>query len=575
MMSRMTAPARAVRAVPLRPLIWLFHLGLPLAGLWLLLTNPMLDVAWEDHTAHFWLILAVATVSLGLAVAIARVTERRSDARLFLVALAFAAAAGFFALHALATPAVVLATPNAAFSLSTPVGILLAGLIALPSALHLRPTVAAAILDRRRLLAALVAAALLGWGIASLAPGSRLGQPLPPADAQPILRLIAAVGIVLTVATAAGYLALFRRRPSVVSASIVTAFVLLAEALVAVAESRSWHASWWEWHLLLLAAFGYVAYSVHAEDRREGGSATSLFRALSLEETVRRLRDEYDAVLERLVAELEAAAASDAPVDPDRVAADLATRFGLSGGQADVLAQAARALAAERREVRRLGLFRHYLSPEVATALLDDPTQAALGGATVELSVLFADLQGFTSFTERSDPADVVTLLNTYFGAVVPIVLGEGGTVVQFIGDAIVAVFNAPVPQPDHPLRAARAALEFQAATGRIAASHPDWPRFRVGIATGPAVVGNVGSDEVRSFTAIGDTVNLAARLQAEAAPGAILVSEATAEALRGRAVLATVGPFHLKGKAEPAGAFELTGLVPGRDGDAERAPVG
>ena len=148
------------------------------------------------------------------------------------------------------------------------------------------------------------------------------------------------------------------------------------------------------------------------------------------------------------------------------------------------------------------------------------------------MTVLFADLRGFTTFSERTDPAAVVTLLNTYFGGVVPVILGEGGTVIQFIGDAIMAVFNAPTLQDDHALRAARASLAFQRVVDRLAEGHPDWPRFRVGIATGPALVGNVGSDEVRSYSAIGDTVNLAARLESWAQVGHVVISSATAERL-------------------------------------------
>ncbi|HXG40540.1 MAG TPA: adenylate/guanylate cyclase domain-containing protein, partial [Candidatus Limnocylindrales bacterium] len=545
------------RALSPRALIWLFHVALPLLGLAVLVARPELDVGWEDHPAHFGLILATAVVNVALAVVVGRAALARRDARLSLVGLAFASAAGFFAIHALATPSVVLATPNASFVLSTPLGIVLAGAFGLVSARDLTPEASRRILERRAWFVALVVAAIAGWAVLSLVGGSPLQQPLSPDRARPILRVLAVVGIVLELGAAVAYYRLNRRRPSVVLLATITAFVLLAEALVGVAESRSWRASWWEWHVLLLLAFGYIAYSAHVEYRREG-SATTLFRAFSLEQTVRRLEQEYAAALERLVGSLEAAAAAGEDVDPGAVAARLTDRFPLTEGQADVLAQAGRALAAERREVRRLGLFRRYLSPEVAHALLADPDQAALGGATVETTVLFADLRGFTAFSERSDPAAVVALLNAYFGAAVPIVLREGGTIVQFIGDALMAIFNAPVRQPDHALRAARAALAMQEAVGTVAAGHPDWPRFRVGIASGPAVVGNVGSDEVRSFTAIGDTVNLAARLEASAEVGRVVVSAATAAALGGAAELRRLEPLRLKGKSGPVEAFEL-----------------
>jgi len=554
------AAQRAARRISPRLLIWLFHLALPLAGLWLLLAHPSFDVVWEDHAAHFWLILVVAVVNLGLAALIGRAAMRRDDARLLLVALAFAAAAGFFALHAVATPAVLLATPNASFVLSTPIGIALAGAFGLLSAYEPSPDQARAIARRGGLLVAALLGILAAWALATIVPDGPLARPLPPEEAQPILRGVAIVGVTLLLAAAVGYLAIYRRRPSVVVVAIVTAFVLLAEALVATSESRSWHASWWEWHVLLLLAFGYVAYSAHVQYRREG-RATALFGALSLEETVRRLRDEYAAALERIVAAIEDAGEAGRAVDSGAMAGRLSADFGLTEGQAAVLARAAESLAAERREVRRLGLFRHYLSPEVADALLADPSQAELGGATVEVSILFADLGGFTSFAERSEPTAVVALLNAYFGAAVPAVLEAGGTVVQFVGDGLVAMFNAPVRQPDHPLRAARAALDIQRRTAVLAAERPDWPRFRVAVATGPAVVGNVGGEEVRSFTAIGDTVNLAARLQGEAEVGQVLVSDAMARRLGGAADLRSVGERRLKGKADPVAAWELLAL--------------
>ena len=100
-------------------------------------------------------------------------------------------------------------------------------------------------------------------------------------------------------------------------------------------------------------------------------------------------------------------------------------------------------------------LLRSYLSPDVAAALIEDPDRASLGGVEVDVTVLFADLGGYTAFAERATPTEVVAMLNAVFGAAVPVVLGEGGAVVQFMGDAMMAIFNAPTPQPDHALRAA------------------------------------------------------------------------------------------------------------------------
>jgi class 3 adenylate cyclase len=209
------------------------------------------------------------------------------------------------------------------------------------------------------------------------------------------------------------------------------------------------------------------------------------------------------------------------------------------------------------------GLFRSYMSPAVATSLIADPDQAGLGGRTAEVTVLIADLRGFTAFAERHAPHEVVAMLNTVFGAVVPVVLGAGGTVVQFVGDEVMALFGAPTRQPDHALRAARAALQLQEAVAAATADHEDWPRFGVGVNTGPALVGNIGAEQMRTFTAIGDTTNLAARLQGLAGPGEVVVGLRTADELDGHAVVEAREPVPVKGKREPVPAFLLRRLSP------------
>jgi class 3 adenylate cyclase len=207
-------------------------------------------------------------------------------------------------------------------------------------------------------------------------------------------------------------------------------------------------------------------------------------------------------------------------------------------------------------------LLRQYLSPQVASTLIDDPARASLGGEEVEVTVLFADLGGYTAFAERVTPAEVVSMLNASYGAVVPIVLREGGTVIGFVGDAMVAVFNAPTPHPDHPLRAARAGLAMQAAMGELA-TVVDRPRFRVGIATGPALVGNIGAAEMRNFVAIGDTTNLAARLQAFAPEGSVVIAGPTYDRIRESAVVRELGAPALKGRTQAVPVFELLRLEP------------
>ena len=221
-------------------------------------------------------------------------------------------------------------------------------------------------------------------------------------------------------------------------------------------------------------------------------------------------------------------------------------------------------------------LFRQYMSPDVAASLLADPGQAALGGSLVEVTALFADLRGFTAFSERVSPGEIVEMLNRYHSAAVPCVLGNGGTIVQFVGDALLALFNAPARQEDHAAKAVRAALEMQyaaaevsrqvvaeQAAGRVAAV--EWPTFRVGVNTGMALVGNIGSPEFRGFNAMGDAVNVAARLQALADPGTVVIGQPTRD-LIGPAHVVPLGDLSLKGKARTVRAYHLVALE-GRNG--------
>ena len=203
-------------------------------------------------------------------------------------------------------------------------------------------------------------------------------------------------------------------------------------------------------------------------------------------------------------------------------------------------------------------LFGQYLSPQIVRSLLADPERAALGGENREVTALFADLAGFTPFTESRPPHETVLALNRYFSAVVPVIFANGGTIIQFAGDAIVAVWNAPVEQPRHALAAARTALGMQRAIEAIVAEDASLPRFRVGIATGAALVGNVGSEQLRNYVAHGDAVNLAARLQTGAIAGQVVVSAPTYALIRDFATVRPLGRFAVKGKTEEVEAFVL-----------------
>jgi adenylate cyclase len=179
-----------------------------------------------------------------------------------------------------------------------------------------------------------------------------------------------------------------------------------------------------------------------------------------------------------------------------------------------------------------------------------------------QVSVLFADLAGFTPFTEQHGSEEVHAMLVAYFGRLAPMIRDEfGGEVHEFVGDQIFAVFNKAGDQPDHAVRAARAALALQRAATEIAAEHPGWPPFRVGVNSGEAIVGVVGDRGHRIHGVFGDAVNLGARLEGQAPPGGVLIGSGTYDRLPPGAVVEPVPELHVKGKAEPVVAYVLRGL--------------
>jgi class 3 adenylate cyclase len=231
---------------------------------------------------------------------------------------------------------------------------------------------------------------------------------------------------------------------------------------------------------------------------------------------------------------------------------DLSARFDLSGDEAELLAHTA-------REIRRLDeLFAPYLSTQLASRIRRHPEITELGGETRDITVLFADLQGFTAFSEEADPGRVVEMLNEYWSVTLPVVEENGGFVDSIAGDAVLVVFNVAGDQQDHALRGCRAGVGFREGSEAIAGRHTDWPRFRIGVNTGPAVVGNIGSELRRSFTAIGDTVNVASRLQVEASPGEVLIGALTNAAVKDRVIVEPVGFLDLTGRAESVEVFRL-----------------
>jgi adenylate cyclase len=432
---------------------------LPVAGLVVLLSRPMLDVHWEHHPSHFWLVLGTAGVSAVLAYATGAAAEQRGDARVLFVSLALLSSAGFLALHALATPGVLLADPNPGFVVATPVGIALGSILAAWSTVNFAGDRAVrAVVLGRRLRTGLFAIMAI-WAFLSL--GRLPPFDVPPAAGERLLWPLALPAIGLYAFTAVRCFRLWRRHGAPLVLAVMSACVLLAEAMAAIAVARNWHLSWWEWHVLLLAAYSLVAVVARRSWHEER------FAELYLSDTV-------------------------------------------SGHR--------------------------------------------------EMSVLFADLQGFTTYSEAHRPEEVTTMLNLYFADAVPAVVAHGGDVDRIIGDALMVTFNKRGDQPDHAVRAARAGLALQDAASSIADAHPGWPRFRVGINTGPVNVSLLGTGGGRTHTVIGDTVNTASRIEGRAPAGGVALGSRTRDQLP-HARTRSLGPLDLKGKAEPVEAHLLISL--------------
>jgi adenylate cyclase len=524
-------------------------LVLPLVGLALLLAVPSLDVRWEHHPSHFWLVLSVAFIDTVLGLAMSEAATRRDDVRLFLVSLALLTSAGFLALHALATPEVLVREPNNGFVIATPIGLFLAAVFAAASAVQPEDGPRQLSRSARRWIRWALIGVLVAWASASLSGVSLLRGPAP-SEAPTPLRVIAPVAIGLYGFAAIRYITVYLRRRNPLPLAMATAFVLLAEAALAIIVARSWHATWWEWHVLMAIAFVVILLTARAEYERQG-SITGAFGGLYMERTLERIDQRQANSLGAMVEAIR----MEAPLAP---VIDRLHEEGVSAEEVASLERSAREL------VRVDTLFRQYAGPRLADRVHEEPSFADLGGRETDVTVLFADLAGFTTFSEGKAASEVIEMLNRYWEGTVPVVVErEGGVIERFAGDAIMAVFNALDDQPDHALHAARAALAMKKYTARTAAEHPEWPRFRIGLHSGLAVIGNVGSTGQRSFAAIGDTTNVAARVQAIAQPGQALLSDAAYQRMRDRVRVEPLGPASLKGRTETIDVYELFEVVP------------
>jgi PAS domain S-box-containing protein len=207
------------------------------------------------------------------------------------------------------------------------------------------------------------------------------------------------------------------------------------------------------------------------------------------------------------------------------------------------------------------GLLRRMVSPAVIDQI--DPNSLQIGGKQADITILFADIRNFTSYSEKHTPEDLVAVLNCYLAAAAEAVLANEGTVDKFLGDAVMAWFNAPLPQPDHTLRAVKSALAIRDA---VAALHERLPEeahldFGVGIHYGDAVLGWIGTEKRLEYTAISDSVNTCKRLQENAARNQILISREAYDRVKDEVDARAFVPLSVKGKTHPIEVYEVLGL--------------
>ena len=440
--------------------------ALPLVGLVSLLLRDQLDLDWTNHAVHFAVFLTVGIGVFLLAYAAGEAANRRGDARVLLISLAFLATGGFLGLHAVGTAGILFTHEYAGFKVANPVGLVLASVFAFASGfVDLRPSFAALVVRQRATLRRAVLGALAVWFLWTVLELPPLQNPGNEGGSHSVLAGLAALGAVAYAVAAGRYWYVYRGRLTLLPASVIACFVLLAEAMIGVALTgeRAWHASWWEWHALIVTAYAVVSYAAHRQWHEER------FRGLYLATTRERVQS---------------------------------------------------------------------------------------------VSVLFSDLAGFTSFAERATPAEVAHVLNTYYARAAPLIKrGFGGEVEKFMGDGMMATFNTRGDEPDHAMRAAGAALALQRELTAVADANPGWPRLRVGVNSGEAVVREMGGDGFVAYVVVGDTVNTAARLESEAPEGGVLIGAETWRALPDGSVVEAVPGLRVKGKQDAVDAYLLREL--------------
>ncbi|MBI4774279.1 MAG: HAMP domain-containing protein [Deltaproteobacteria bacterium] len=204
--------------------------------------------------------------------------------------------------------------------------------------------------------------------------------------------------------------------------------------------------------------------------------------------------------------------------------------------------------------------FGRYVSPHIVDRILENPDQIWVGGANHEVSLFFADIRGFTTLTERIPPEELLALLNGYFSLATEVIVKHRGYIDKFVGDAVMAVFGAPVADPDHPINAVRALIDLRDRMADYNAAIGNGIQLRVGMGAtlGQVVAGNVGSQTRMEYTVMGDTVNVASRLTQMAKPGDILISSTLYQRASSMIRTEEVGEIHVKGREKPVMVYRV-----------------
>ena len=263
------------------------------------------------------------------------------------------------------------------------------------------------------------------------------------------------------------------------------------------------------------------------------------------------------------------------PIDIGVLLARLDAHLALKQSTAEVKSLADQ-LAVRNRFIQ--SVFGRYMSEQVVEKLLDTPDALSMGGELRTVTILMSDLRGFSSLSERLDPSEVITLLNEYLARMTDVIYAHGGTIDEFIGDAILVLFGAPLRQDDDALRAVRCAVEMQramqATNDRNAERGLPRVEMGIGINTGEVVVGNIGSERRAKYGVVGRNVNLASRIEAFTVGGQILVSDATLQNAGPMIELRRSIEVFPKGSKSPMVVHEVAGIAGESLLEAEEEPL-